>query len=154
MKFDRDSLAVSPAVVGVLARPSRCSPAFLKFRKSTFGALSDSQDSPAYILHNHGAMGNIDGKGGIDLVKGTAGFDFAIAFAGGGEQTTFSSSLQLRYSQPLFTYNRTRLDLKQLELELENARLSYAVQRLKIESDVTRQYLDLYYRQRNVGMDR
>ena len=74
------------------------------------------------------------------------------SFAGTGKQSTYSSSLQLRYSQPLFTYNRTRLHLQQLELDLENARLGYAVQRLQIESDVTRQYLDLYYRQRNVGI--
>ncbi len=74
------------------------------------------------------------------------------SFAGAGKRTTYSSSLQLQYSQPLFTYNRTRLNLRQLELDLENARLSYAVQRLQIESDVTRQYLDLYYRQRNVGI--
>ena len=62
---------------------------YRKMDNKEFGPLSDSQDSPAYILHNHGAMGNIDGKGGIDLVKGTAGFDFAIAFAGGGERKPF-----------------------------------------------------------------
>ena len=90
--------------------------------------------------------------GTLSLTQGLNWREASSSFAGGGEQSTFSSSLQLRYSQPLFTYNRTRLDLKQLELELENARLSYAVQRLQIESDVTRQYLDLYYRQRNVGI--
>jgi hypothetical protein len=62
---------------------------YRKMDNKDYGPLSDSQDTPAYILHNHGAMGNIDGKGGIDLVKGTAGFDFAIAFAGGGERKPF-----------------------------------------------------------------
>jgi len=42
---------------------------------------------------NNGAMGNIDGEGGIDFVKGTAGFDFAIAFAGGGERGYFDHQL-------------------------------------------------------------
>lgn len=56
---------------------------------NTFGPGSDSQDSPAYILMNNGAFGNIDGEGGIDMVKGTAGFDFAIAFAGGGLRAQF-----------------------------------------------------------------
>ena len=56
---------------------------------NTFGAKSDSDDSPAYILMNNGAFGNIDGEGGIDMVKGTAGFDFAIAFAGGGLRAEF-----------------------------------------------------------------
>ncbi len=49
-----------------------------------FGANSNSSDSPAYVLMNNGAMGYIDPEGGIDFVKGTAGFDFALAFAGGG----------------------------------------------------------------------
>jgi len=66
---------------------------YRKMDNKTFGSLSDSTDSPAYILHNHGAMGNIDGTGGIDLVKGTAGFDFAIAFAGGGERKPFDHHL-------------------------------------------------------------
>jgi len=56
---------------------------------NTFGAKSNSADSPAYILMNNGAFGNIDGEGGIDMVKGTAGFDFAIAFAGGGLRAQF-----------------------------------------------------------------
>jgi len=56
---------------------------------NAFGPGSDSQDSPAYILMNNGAFGNIDGEGGIDMVKGTAGFDFAIAFAGGGLRAHF-----------------------------------------------------------------
>lgn len=54
-----------------------------------FGELSDSTDSPAYILMNNGAFANIDGAGGLDMVKGTAGFDFAIAFAGGGKRAAF-----------------------------------------------------------------
>jgi len=48
------------------------------------GAGSDTADLPAYVLMNNGAMGYIDPEGGIDFVKGTAGFDFALAFAGGG----------------------------------------------------------------------
>lgn len=57
---------------------------YRKMNNRDYGALSDSEDSPAYVLMNNGAMGYIDPEGGIDLVKGTAGFDFALAFAGGG----------------------------------------------------------------------
>ncbi len=62
---------------------------YRKMNNRTFGSKSDSQDSPAYILMNNGAFANIDGEGGIDMVKGTAGFDFAIAFAGGGKRASF-----------------------------------------------------------------
>lgn len=62
---------------------------YRKMNNRTFGAKSDSTDSPAYILMNNGAFANIDGEGGIDMVKGTAGFDFAIAFAGGGKRASF-----------------------------------------------------------------
>jgi len=62
---------------------------YRKMNNLQFGPKSDSTDSPAYILMNNGAFGNIDGQGGIDMVKGTAGFDFAIAFAGGGKRASF-----------------------------------------------------------------
>jgi hypothetical protein len=66
---------------------------YMKMDNKVFGEGSDSSDSPAYILMNNGAMGDIDGQGGIDFVKGTAGFDFAIAFAGGGERGYFDHQL-------------------------------------------------------------
>jgi len=56
----------------------------------------------------------------------------------------------LSYSQPLFTYNRTRLNLERLGLALESAQLSHAIQRLQIESQVTKRFLDLYLKQKNV----
>jgi len=60
-----------------------------RMNNQAFGELSDSQDSPAYILMNNGAFANIDNEGGLDMVKGTAGFDFALAFAGGGKRGEF-----------------------------------------------------------------
>ncbi|MGM0576859.1 MAG: S8 family serine peptidase [Myxococcota bacterium] len=60
-----------------------------KMDNQAFGPGSDSEDSPAYILMNNGAIANFDGKGGLDMLKGTAGFDFAVAFAGGGKRKPF-----------------------------------------------------------------
>jgi outer membrane protein TolC len=74
------------------------------------------------------------------------------SFAGAGAQRSYSNSLFLRYNQPLFTYNRTRLEVKGLEQALENARLNFAIQELQIESQVTRLFFDLYFRQRNVAI--
>lgn len=68
--------------------------------------------------------------------------------------TTYRNSLFLQFNQPLFTYNRTMLALKELRLALENAQLNFAIQRLNIESRVTQQFLDLYYKQRSVEISR
>lgn len=62
------------------------------------------------------------------------------------QNTTFSNSLTLRIDQPIFTYNRTKLELQELELDLENSTLSYALQRLNIERLVTQNYFLVYER--------
>jgi outer membrane protein len=54
------------------------------------------------------------------------------------------NSLTFRLTQPLFTYNRISLRIKELELALENSRLNYAIQKLSIERQVTQQFLDLF----------
>jgi outer membrane protein TolC len=66
-------------------------------------------------------------------------------YTGGDKTRTFNNSLTLRLNQPLFTYNRTKMNLEELELALENSRLNYAVQKLAIERQVTQQFLNLYY---------
>ncbi|HKL67131.1 MAG TPA: TolC family protein [Bacteroidales bacterium] len=58
----------------------------------------------------------------------------------------FSNNLSLNINQPLFTYNRTKLRIKELELALENSRLNYAIQRLSLERQVA-QYFYLVYQQ-------
>lgn len=62
----------------------------------------------------------------------------------GSRSKTFSNNLSLNLQQPLFTYNRTTLALRELELDLENATLSYAIQRLALERDVTQRFFAVY----------
>jgi len=57
---------------------------------------------------------------------------------------SFSNNLYLNYQQPIFTYNRTKLALKELELDLENSALSYAMQKLTLEKDVTQAFFTVY----------
>ena len=57
---------------------------------------------------------------------------------------TFSNDFYLNYNQPIFTYNRTKLALKELELDLENASLSFSVQKLTLEYQVTQYFYDVY----------
>ena len=79
-----------------------------------------------------------------------AASSFASSFTGSTQDQTYNNSLFLRYSHPLFTYNRTRLQLKELELALENARFNHAIQKLQIENQVTRLFYDLYYKRESV----
>ena len=59
----------------------------------------------------------------------------------GKEDRAFVNNLYLNITQPLFTYNRLKLQLKELELDLENSNLSYAMQKLNLEKQVTQYFL-------------
>lgn len=65
---------------------------------------------------------------------------------------SFSNNLYLSLSQPLFTYNRTKLNLKQLELDLEDAQLSYAMQELNLEKQVTQFFYNVYLAQMKLSV--
>ncbi|MBN2636133.1 MAG: TolC family protein [Prolixibacteraceae bacterium] len=70
-----------------------------------------------------------------------------------GGQEIFQNRLSITYDQPLFTYNRQKMDIKQLELNLENANLNYAMQRLNLERSVTQQFYSVYIQQKNLEID-
>jgi outer membrane protein len=67
------------------------------------------------------------------------------AYTGSVKESYYSNSLYLKLNQPLFTYNRTKVRTDELKLNLENARLNYAIQKLQIENQVTQQFLNLFY---------
>jgi len=76
----------------------------------------------------------------------------------GGESNSnraFTNNLYLQLSQPLFTYNRRKMALQQLEYDYENANISYALQRLETERRITYQFYDVYMSQSNLqtGME-
>jgi outer membrane protein TolC len=64
----------------------------------------------------------------------------------------FSNNLSLNLDQPLFTYNRTKLQLKELQLALENAQLNYAIQLLALEKLVTQAFYSVYQQQQNLDI--
>ena len=68
------------------------------------------------------------------------------------EDRSFSNNLYLSLSQPLFTYNRLRLQLKELELDLENSNLSYAMQKLNLEKLVTQYFYNVYMAQMSLSI--
>lgn len=68
---------------------------------------------------------------------------------GWSDQTTtknepWSNNLYLRYEQPIFTYNRTKLELERLELNLENTIINYVLQKLNLEYSVTNTFYQIY----------
>jgi outer membrane protein len=69
-----------------------------------------------------------------------------------GATNLFRNALSLSYDQPLFTYNRLKMTLRQLELNLENANISYALQRLNLERSVTQQFYQVYMQQENLAI--
>ena len=64
----------------------------------------------------------------------------------------FSNNLSLNIDQPLFTYNRTKMQLKELQLALENAQLNYAIQLLSLEKQVTQAFYYVYQQQQSLDI--
>ncbi len=70
------------------------------------------------------------------------------------ESEVFFNNLYVNLNQPLFTYNRQKLQLKELELNLENANIGYAIQRLNLERNVTQFFYNVYMSQMNLSISR
>ncbi len=70
------------------------------------------------------------------------------------ENKSFTNRLYLSYNQPLFTYNRMRLEMKELELNYENANISYALHKLNLEKNVTRFFYNVYLYQMSLDIAR
>ena len=64
----------------------------------------------------------------------------------------FSNNLSLNLDQPLFTYNRTKLQIKELQLALENSQLGYAIQLLALEKQVTQAFYYVYQQQQSLDI--
>ena len=72
--------------------------------------------------------------------------------ASGREDKAFVNNLNLSLTQPLFTHNRQKLQLRELELDLENTQISYAIQRLNLERQVTQYFYNVYMAQMSLSI--
>lgn len=70
------------------------------------------------------------------------------------EDIAFSNNLFLQYTQPLFTYNETRQNLEELELDYERSDIQYRLQKLSTEVQVTKNYYNLYASQMALEISR
>ena len=57
---------------------------------------------------------------------------------------TYSNNLYLNYQQPIFTYNRTKLAVETLQLDLENSGINYVLRKLALEYDVSSSFYEVY----------
>jgi outer membrane protein len=64
----------------------------------------------------------------------------------------FSNNVSLSLDQPIFTYNRTKLAIKELQYALENAQLNYAIQLLALEMQVTQDFYIVYQQQQSLDI--
>lgn len=91
--------------------------------------------------------------GTISLVNSFGWTSSSSDFGGSDrENQVFTNNLYLSIEQPIFTYNRQKMDLKQLELNFENARISYALQRLNLERNITQYFYNVYMAQLNLDI--
>ena len=73
-------------------------------------------------------------------------FAWQRAYSEYANRTTsqFTNNLRVQYDQPLFTYNRIKLQLAGLELDFENSQLNYNLQMLNLERSVAQQFYAVF----------
>ncbi len=67
---------------------------------------------------------------------------------------TYSNNLYLALDQPIFTYNRRKLELEDVRLDLENAWLNYKIQELMLEQRVAQSFFDVYQKKMRLRVAR
>ncbi len=82
------------------------------------------------------------------------GYQDAYSEYSGVSNTGFNNNLYLQLSQPLFSYNKIKMELDQLKLELENSTYSYALQRMYLEQQVTQFFYAVYQRQMSLDISK
>ncbi len=68
------------------------------------------------------------------------------------QDKSYRNYLYLSFNQPIFTYNRSNLELNELELDLENTTLNYAIEKLLLEYQVTQNFYAVYRRKSGLSV--
>lgn len=94
--------------------------------------------------------------GGTVSLVNTFGWQNNESETSGGTNTNkaFSNRLYLQLDQPIFTYNAKKMELEELEYDYENMYISYALQRLNMERQITSQFYSVYTAQNNLQISR
>jgi outer membrane protein TolC len=65
---------------------------------------------------------------------------------------TWNNRLYLQLTQPIFTYNRTKVELERVKLSYETALLRYLLQKLTLERDVAQRFYTVYSSQMRLNI--
>ncbi len=115
----------------------------------------NSQLSQWYTVEDYTSLGNLNITQPILLTDGSISLNNTFSYVENSSTSNtgtsgfdgFTNSLSLQLDQPLFTYNRTKQELKSLELAYENSSLNYALQMLTVENNVTQAFYQVYQSQ-------
>jgi outer membrane protein len=87
---------------------------------------------------------------GVITLRNRFSYDYSFtesALAVDPVSRTFNNRLNLAITQPIFTYNRTKMELETVQLSYETALLRYLLTKLSVERDVARDFYSIYSRQ-------
>lgn len=98
-------------------------------------------DGRLSLMNDFSYKNNVSKTSEIDPTDPTNILDFTNTNKG------FDNYLYLSYNQPLFTYNRTKLNLKRYEYTLENSTLAYSIQMLGMERQVAQAFYFIFQKQ-------
>jgi len=73
-------------------------------------------------------------------------FEYQDAYSQFQDKRTkgYNNNLFLEFSQPIFTYNKLKMELQRLQMSLENSTFNYSLQRLYLEKQVTQFFYNVY----------
>ncbi len=115
----------------------------------------NSQLSKWYNVEDYSSYGKLNVSQPILLTDGNISLNNTFSYVDNSSESSsgtsgfdgFTNSLSLELTQPLFTYNKTKQELKSLELAYENSSLNYALQMLTVENNVTQAFYQVYQSQ-------
>lgn len=122
--------------------------------------MYDNFNSKWYAIENMSSSASLGIYQPIKWTDGSIGLYNDVSWqnasnrTSGGKDISYNHNLSLRIEQPLFTYNRTKMQLRELELSLENAQLHFAIQQLNIEKNVTTTFYSVYQSQKDLQIAR
>jgi outer membrane protein TolC len=92
---------------------------------------------------------------GTVALRNTFSYDFNNSESAGATDPiskTWNNRLMLEVTQPIFTYNRTKVELERVELSYENTLLRYLLQKLSLERMVAQSFYNVYSQQMRLNI--
>lgn len=92
---------------------------------------------------------------GTIALRNTFSYDFNNSESMGAVDPisrTWNNRLNLELTQPIFTYNRTKVELEKVELSYESTLLRYLLQKLSLERNVAQGFYSVYSRQMRLNI--